>query len=163
MLVTNDTCLELSTLLRYPWETPVIEGPELRKQLKPLVTFFEREPLAAVQELFTTSFDLGPSLVPYLGFHMHGETYRRGMVMARLRAVLQRYEVDEEGELPDHLGPILRLLATAGPDPELDELVKTELKPGLDKLIAEAAKSDSDNPYRSLLTAAARAMEERIK
>lgn len=163
MLVTNDTCLELSTLLRYPWETPVISDPELRAQLKPLVTFFERQPLAAVQDLFTTSFDLGPSLVPYLGYHMHGESYRRGALMARLRAIYQRYEIDEEGELPDHLGPILRLLSVAGADEELDELVKVELKPGLDKLIAASAKDDGDNPYRSLLQAAARAMEERIK
>lgn len=163
MRVINNTCAALSTLLRYPWDKPAIADPELRKQLKPLVTFFEREPLSAVQDRFTTSFDLGPSLVPYLGFHMHGESYRRGALMAQLRALYQRHGVDEEGELPDHLGPVLRLMAVACQDEELDALIKQELKPGLDKLIAESAKSDDGNPYRALLVAAAHAMEERIK
>lgn len=150
-------CARLALLFEYPWQKPVIEDPELA----PLAKFVRRKPLEELQDLFTRTFDLAPTVPPYLGFHLHGESYRRGTLMAKLRALYQRYGVDEGGELPDHLGAVLKLLAVASADEELDELIRRELAPGLQRLLA-ASEDERKNPYRALLFAALRAMEERI-
>jgi nitrate reductase delta subunit len=59
-------------------------------------------------------------------------------------------DVDPEGELPDHLVPILRYLnATDQPIPELIE----QLEPALQRMIKILRKKDKDNPYLSLFKA----------
>ncbi|MFN8404351.1 MAG: hypothetical protein U0V48_12470 [Anaerolineales bacterium] len=37
-----------------------------------------------MQELFTTTFDMQPVCYPYIGFHLYGESYKRGAFMAQL-------------------------------------------------------------------------------
>lgn len=153
----------LAALLEYPWEKPQIADRALAGKLKPLVRFIEKHSVEELQDVFTSTFDLTPSTPPYLAYHMHGESYRRGAVMSNLRALYHTYEVDEAGELPDHLGNILKLMAKAGADEALDELIRVELLPGLDRLREMAAKDERSNPYRALLDVAREAMEERIK
>lgn len=157
------TAAALAALLDYPWEKPEISDPALQKPLKPLLRFVSTASLEEVQDLHTRTFDLAPSCPPYLGFHLHGESYRRGTLMARLKALYRRHGVEETGELPDHLAQVLKLVDVAADEPELAELIKEELKPGMDKLLAVAAAEEADNPYRALLTAAAHALEERAK
>lgn len=155
-------CAPLASLLEYPWQKPEIADPDLARALAPLEKFIRKQPLEALQDLFTRTFDLAPAVPPYLGFHLHGESYRRGSLMARLRALCRTHGVDERGELPDHLGVVLALMAAAPDDPELVALLKSDLAPGLEKLLAASAKEERDNPYRALLVTAARAMEERV-
>jgi nitrate reductase delta subunit len=58
--------------------------------------------------------------------------------------------VDLDGELPDHLVPTLRYLATV-PDP-LPEMVEV-LGPAVGRMLAALRKPEPDNPYVSLLQA----------
>lgn len=160
-VATIDTAA-LAALLEYPWEKPRIADQATAARLKELARFIERESLESLQDLYTRTFDLTPVTPPYLAFHMHGESYRRGAVMSSLRELYRTHEIDEGGELPDHLGNVLRLVAKAGADEAVVKLLQEELLPGLIKLAAIAEKDDPKNPYRALLDAARQAMEEYV-
>ena len=159
---TIDTCA-LAALMEYPWEKPAFADKALAARLKPLVRYVAKHPVEELQERFTRMFDLTPSTPPYLAYQIHGETYRRGDVMARLRALCRTHGVDEGGELPDHLGVVLKLIAAAPTDPDLLVLVRDELQPGLAKLIQVAEREEATNPYRAVLDAARAAMEDLVR
>jgi nitrate reductase delta subunit len=106
--------------------------------------------LAEWEEVSTRTLDLSPAAAPYVGFHIWGESYPRGEFMAKLNRAMYELDVDPEGELPDHLVPILRYLnATDQPIPELIE----QLEPALQRMIKILRKKDKDNPYLSLFKA----------
>lgn len=102
------------------------------------------------EELYTRTFDLSPAIAPYVGFQTWGESYQRGNFMALMNRELNEYDIDLDGELPDHLVPVLRYLAVAPqPAPELVEI----LPPALQRMRAVLAKSDPGNPYIHLVDA----------
>lgn len=106
--------------------------------------------LSEQEELFTRSLDLNPLAAPYIGYQMWGENYKRGEFMARLGQEMELYAIELEGELPDHLRPVLRYLAAAAaPLPELIEV----LDPALAAMRTSLKKSEARNPYLHLLTA----------
>jgi nitrate reductase delta subunit len=154
MTVATIDAAALAGFLEYPWDRPSAPERAVAAKLKPLLKYIESHSLEELQELYSRTFDLTPVTPPYLAFHVHGETYRRGTVMARLRELYRHHDIDEAGELPDHLGNVLKLIARAGRDTAVAELVRDELVPGLAKLIEIAAKEEPKNPYRALLDAA---------
>jgi nitrate reductase delta subunit len=102
------------------------------------------------EELHTRTLDLNPLFVPYVGHVAFGETYRRGEFMAALKRAETEAGVDPEGELPDHLAPVLRYLDRVDdPLPDLLAVLPKAVK-SMDK---ELKKADADNPYRHLLGA----------
>lgn len=109
-----------------------------------------RLPLGAWEELHTRTLDLNPPAAPYVGYQTWGDSYQRGAFMAKMNRALALADVEPDGELPDHLAPILRYLA-ATPDP-LPEVVEV-LGPALGRMIEALRKAESDNPYVSLLQA----------
>lgn len=107
-------------------------------------------PLSDWEELHTRTLDLNPTAAPYFGFQTWGESYQRGAFLAALNHELTAADVDTEGELPDHLIPVLRYLGRAqSPLPELVEI----LEPVMARLISVLHKSDPDNPYLDLFHA----------
>jgi len=106
--------------------------------------------LSEQEELFTRTLDLSPLAAPYVGYQIWGESYKRGEFMAQLSQEMSLYEINLEGELPDHLLPILRYLAAA-PTP-LPELVEV-LDPALTAMQKSLKKNEVDNPYLLLLKA----------
>lgn len=104
------------------------------------------------EELYTRTWDLDPLAVPYLGYQLWGEDYRRGNFMARLQAAYRQAGAEPDGELPDHLVPVLRYLDQApAPLPELLEA----LGPAVEKMAAALKKSEPENPYLLLLAGVA--------
>ena len=102
------------------------------------------------EELHTRTLDLNPPAAPYLGYQTWGESYQRGNFMARLNREYMEMGVSLQGELPDHLMPVLRYLdSTTQPLPELTEI----LEPAVRKISKGLQKSDPDNPYLHLLKA----------
>lgn len=102
------------------------------------------------EELCTRTLDLSPAAAPYVGFQVWGESYQRGEFMAKLSRAMFELGVNTEGELPDHLVPILRYLdATNQPIPELDE----QLEPAVERMIKILGDKDKGNPYLSLFKA----------
>ena len=110
-----------------------------------------RLPLSEREELHTRTLDLDPPAAPYVGFQAWGESYQRGNFMAALNRALMETGIETEGELPDHLIPVLRYLARVA-DP-LPELVAV-LVPALRRMHAGLREADAHNPYLDLLDAA---------
>lgn len=109
------------------------------------------------EELHTRTLDLSPLFIPYVGYVLWGENYRRGEFMADLKRDMERLGVDLLGELPDHLDPILRYLEVAtDPLPDLMD----DLPSAIATMRKTLKKADSDNPYRHLLGATASFVDE---
>lgn len=110
----------------------------------------------AWEELAARILDLEPRTAPYLGHLLWGDDYRRAQLLARLTVLQREAAIDTDGELPDHLVPVLRLLAArpdAGPE------VARELRPALDTWGAQLDALFPGTPYRLLLPALQAAFE----
>jgi nitrate reductase delta subunit len=107
--------------------------------------------LSEQEELYTRTLDLSPLSAPYLGYHIWGESYKRGEFMAALNKELMIHEINLGGELPDHLLPILRYLH-ADPSPPMPELIEI-LDQALSLMIKSLKKSEDNNPYLFLFEA----------
>jgi len=154
-------CQALSGLLSYP-------GAEARQQAaaarelgrdtglaEPLARFAERTGRlspAALEELYTSTFDLQAACLPYVGHQLLGDGPQRGPFLARLVEVYRDGGYTARHELPDHLTEALAFLAVAPPSAERDDLVVDGLQPALVKMLD--GFEDRDNPYRDLLVAA---------
>lgn len=116
--------------------------------------------LSEREELYTRTLDLNPPAAPYVGFQTWGESYQRGNFMSRMNRALIDAGIATEGELPDHLIPVLRYLGqVAEPLPELVEV----LFPALERMQAGLRKVDATNPYLDLLEAAQLLCKDTVK
>lgn len=135
---------------------------KVRSNLERFVGAVEQLPLGEWEELHTRTLDLSPQFVPYVGHVVWGESYKRGAFMAELKRAMVASGVDLDGELPDHLAPILRYLeASRVPHEELVEV----LPKAVTAMSKELKKSDATNPYRHVLAAARAqvAIESRVE
>ncbi len=106
--------------------------------------------LAEWEELHTRTLDLSPPVALYVGHAIWGESYKRGEFMASLKRAEDAAGVDPDGELPDHLMPVLRYLDVAAePLPELLEAIG----PALQRMRRDLEKAEPENPYVRLLDA----------
>lgn len=144
--------------LRYPGpgrtadlRTSAAEVPEgqLRRELERFCETVSRLDLGDWEELHTRTLDLSPLFVPYVGHVTWGESYRRGAFMADLKRAQDEAGVDREGELPDHLGPVLRLLDVLAPA-DLVEVLPAAIR----RMQVQLREADRSNPYRHVLAAA---------
>lgn len=101
------------------------------------------------EELFVGTFDMSSACALEVGWHLFGEEYERGAFLVRLRGLARRHGIAEEGELPDHLGVVLRLLDRL-PQPEARALAGEYVLPAVAKI---RAALPADNPYALLLRA----------
>ena len=106
--------------------------------------------LGAWKELYTRTLDLNPPSAPYIGFQTWGESYQRGVFLSKMNRELLESGIDLQGELPDHLIPVLRYLGRVPqPMPELIEV----LGPAIKRMTEGLRKADPGNPYLDLLEA----------
>lgn len=149
----------LAEALRYPHpgqldnlESGIVEH-ESNSQSKPFKKFLKEMKgltLAQREELHTRTLDLNPLAAPYVGYQIWGESYQRGAFMSKLNQEMVKLEIDKEGELPDHLIPILRYLyASTDPIPELNQVLHRAIK----TMRKNLKKAEDDNPYIYLLKA----------
>jgi len=111
------------------------------------------------EELHTRTVDLGPLFAPYVGWVIWGENYKRGEFMSNLKREQDAAGIDTAGELPDHLDPVLRYVASvAEPLTDLTEVLQPALKKMRDALKA----AEPDNPYLYLLEATREAVADRV-
>lgn len=124
------------------------------------VANFEREvagqPLAQMEELYTRTFDMNPGCPLYVGYHLYGDTYKRGMMMSELQGEYRRHDLDTAAELPDHLCQILRWLARAGDDPRCQPLLREHVVPAVQKVAQDLSRNAG--VYSLVIGAAARAV-----
>jgi len=107
---------------------------------------------ARMEELYTRTFDLQAVCSPYVGFQLFGESYKRGIFMARLNEGYRERGFSAGSELPDHVAVVLRFLALGAED-DFSRALRTEgLVPALAKM-AQSLRSPSDNPYSVVIDA----------
>jgi len=163
--MTHDTighlyCL-FADLLGYP--TPALAGQaqeaaagagvaQAAALLHEFHSFVEQASPARLEELYTGTFDLQAVCYPYVGYHLFGDSYKRGMFMAQLNAGYRERGFSAEKELPDHVAVILRFLATAPEDRFGQALLQEGLIPALDTMV-KAFGDQSDSPYGGAIRA----------
>jgi nitrate reductase delta subunit len=157
----SDTILKLlSLLLQYPDEVllaclPEIgavaadlpEGAQARELKKALleITGFN---LLALQELYTTAFDLTPASTLNLTYHAFGDNEKRAAAMVRLHQAYAAAGFETVGgELPDFL-PLMLEFLSACRDARLRGIVWAHMA-GLDELADHLP--DQARPYAALL------------
>jgi len=149
----------MAQALRYPYpgqieklSTQVISlnGQPGSKTFAKFLTQIESLSLSEHEELYTSTLDLTPLAAPYVGYQIWGESYKRGEFMAQLSHEMKEHQIDLEGELPDHLRPVLQYLtASASPLPELTEVLEQAVK----AMHKSLKKTDDNNPYLLLFDA----------
>jgi nitrate reductase delta subunit len=135
------------------------DGPAKRAAAE-FIQRVEKLSLAKWEELYTHTLDLSPTIAPYVGYQMWSDSYKRGSFMAKANREMQELGVEKDGDLPDHLVPILRYLdASAGlsitPIAELIEV----FEPAVQKMRKGLKKAEPGNPYVYVLEAVIRAGE----
>lgn len=123
---------------------------DARRGLERFVTAVEGLELGEWEELHTATLDLSPHVEPYVGHVTWGENYRRGEFMADLNRAMDEAGVDLGGELPDHIEPVLRYLATV--EEPLDDLVAV-VHPAVESMRKTLDANSPKNPYRHVLAA----------
>jgi nitrate reductase molybdenum cofactor assembly chaperone len=161
----------LAVLLTYPsapdWRRDVLgaaaavgeEDTSVRRALSPFLRHVTATEASLVEEGYTRTFDWSRERSLDLGWHLHGETYDRGAFMVRMRELLRRGGIAEEGQLPDHLPRVLAALDALGAD-EMRELVADEILPAVLRL--EQGFRDRDDPYAGVIRGVRLALESRV-
>ena len=113
-----------------------------------------------LQELYTQTFDLNPVCTLDIGYHVFGENYKRGELLAKLRETEEPYELGQANQLPDHLPVLLRLLTKLDDQDLRLALIVEILIPALAKMLE--ALSQTDNPYRDLIEVISNALKNEV-
>jgi nitrate reductase molybdenum cofactor assembly chaperone len=95
--------------------------PELAAPLAELAGWLAEHGPEEAEERYTLLFDLSPVCTLHAGYHVFGEAYQRGELLAGLVGELREAGVDPGTELPDYFPTLLRLL------PRLSEESRQEL------------------------------------
>ena len=131
----------------------------VRDEMERFLSEISRLDQGAWEELHTRTLDLSPVFVPYVGHLIWGESYRRGAFMAELRRHQREVGIDPEGELPDHIAPILAYLDRVS-DP-IEDLTES-LPKAVAAMLEDLRGSEPASPYRHLLVATAAAVDARL-
>ena len=128
----------------------------------PIATFrdYVREaPQARREELYTRTFDLQAVCSPYVGYQLFGDSYKRGIFMARLNEGYRERGFSAGIELPDHVAVVLRFLAL-GTEDEFSRALRDEgMVPAVAKML-QSLGSPSENPYSEVIGALSLALGE---
>ena len=157
MARTIDT---LSRLLEYPdpstaslaaslSERLAGEHPELAAAIGELAAWLDSVTQGRAEEAYTLLFDLTPVSSLHLGYHLFGEDYARGELLANLVFELRKAGVDKGNELSDFLPTLMRLLVRLDEEEDRRLLLEQLLLPGLEKVNKELSRSKG--PWAELL------------
>ncbi len=95
------------------------------------------------EELYTRLFDLKPTCSLHVGFHVYGEAYQRGALLAGLVGELRAAGVDPGVELPDYLPNVLRLWGRIPHDDDARLLHDRIIAPGIANIAKELRRIDT--------------------
>lgn len=128
-------------------------APAVASAVARLAAALDEDGLEHLQELYTQSFDLNPAASLDIGWHLFGESYKRGAFLVGLRQDLREHELAEGSELPDHLPCVLRLLAELEHGEHAELLLRSCVAPALTAIL-RTLRGREDHPYVPILEAA---------
>ena len=132
--------------------------PALAGALWDLAVFLERAPAGEPEERYTALFDMNPVCTLHVGYHVFGDTYPRGEFLAAMSAELRHAGVSTNGELPDFLPTLLRLLGRLEEPESSRALRQHALLPALQRM--GEALAESKDPWSRLLHTLPEALAE---
>lgn len=167
MMTTTATYDRLAVLYAYPtaeFRSTLAEAaveaenrsPEAARSLQTLNAALAELDQYAIEELFTQTFDLNPDCCAEIGWHLFGERYDRGSFMVWMRQQLRTFDLQETGELPDHLVHVLQVLGRMD-ETESERFATEAVTPALHRMIAAISKKE--NIFKHLLEATAALLE----
>ncbi len=115
---------------------------------------------AALEEAYTSAFDLAPLASPYVGDLLFGASAERSYLLAGLRELQREAGLEPGAELPDHVAEVLRLVAAPIPDDVRDDLLRDGLAPALKTMLA--ALRAAGHPWADVVAAAADAVDVQV-
>lgn len=124
--------------------------PALASALHALGAYLAAAPAGEAEERYTALFDLNPVCTLHAGYHLFGEDYKRGELLAGLAAELREADLAIGTELPDYFPALLRLAARSDPAGR-ETLVDYLLLPALVKM-TDALKA-SESPWAAVVRA----------
>jgi nitrate reductase delta subunit len=124
------------------------EAADLMRGFK---TFLHQTSLDRMEQIYTRTFDLPGICYPYVGYHLFGDGSHRRMFLSGLKEHYKVRHFFPGNELPDHLGVMLRFLASNEDEEEREELIFLCIIPALKKMLE--GFEDGDNPYEGVLRA----------
>jgi nitrate reductase delta subunit len=165
-----DTLRLLAEVLAYPTpglaaraarcaEALAASGGAAARHLARFATYALASGDAALEEAYTSAFDLAPLCSPYVGDQLFGASRERSFLLSGLRELQREAGLAAGPELPDHVSEVLRLVAAPIPEDVRDDLVRDGLAPALRKM--QAALDEARHPWADVLAAAVDAVEPR--
>ncbi|MBI2863757.1 MAG: nitrate reductase molybdenum cofactor assembly chaperone [Chloroflexi bacterium] len=123
--------------------------PEAAREMEAFLDSAATTGVEGLEEIYTRTFDITPTTNAYAGYHLFGESYKRGLFLVRLQEEYRKHGFSAGSELPDHLGVILRFLGLAADQEFVQPLLGECLLPMAEKM--EADFKDADNGYKHLI------------
>jgi nitrate reductase delta subunit len=136
------------------------EGDEVAR---PFLEFREKiAPLSTdeLEELYVRTFEMTPTCTLETGYHLFGESYKRGEFLAHLREEESTHDIAQENQLPDFLPVLLRLATRIDEDDLRRDLIGACMLPAIGKITV--ALASVDGPYAHLLTTVSAALEHHL-
>lgn len=112
----------------------VKEYPNAGKHLLKFSHYANNTDLISLREHYTSTFDINPTCTLDIGFHVFGESFKRGSFLVGMNKMLRDNNIDAKGELSDHLPAVLELLSCMPDDEDYEYLIKLIIVPGLVKM-----------------------------
>ena len=138
----GEQCTTLSRLLE-------ADRPDAAHAIEDFGKAIEALPPSRLEEIYAATFDVNPVCCLYVGYHLFGESYKRGAFMAKLNAEYREIGHDAGKELPDHLSVVLRYLAALDDPDSQSWLLEEAILPALWKM--KKAFDGTDSMYGALL------------
>lgn len=113
-------------------------------------------PAQRLEEIYANTFDFNPSCCLYAGYHLFGDSYKRGALMAKLNHEYRKRGFEPGNDLPDHLPILLRFMAQLYDEELRSWLLGEVVVPGLGKVVE--AFHGTDHVYGALVRAALTAL-----
>ena len=142
---------EISGQMRACLEGLHEDYPEAARRLEKFEKYTASVSTDSLRELYTATFDLNPVCTLDVGYHVFGESYKRGAFLAGLQRTLSEHGLEAGAELPDHLTVVLRLLARMESGEDRSALVELILATALARM--KKAFEGGDNPYAEVIRA----------
>jgi nitrate reductase molybdenum cofactor assembly chaperone len=156
---------EVASLLEYPADRAYLERARAAAQraqggpgadsLGRLCEQLEAAMVTTLQERYADAFDFDPETTLDIGAHLFGERPERGPWLAELAGALDAHGVVRNGELPDHLGHLLRLVARE--DDQHAATLAAQIAPSVARIAARLTARA--NPFAPLVEAAGALLE----
>jgi nitrate reductase delta subunit len=146
----GDRCAALSRLLEE-------DRPGASQAMRDFGESIQPLPLPQLEEIYAATFDVNPVCCLYVGYHVFGESYKRGAFMAQLNAEYRERGFEPGNELPDHLPVVLRYLAALDDAEHRSSLLEEAVRPALTRICKGFERTD--NVYAKLVRSVVLALE----